>query len=336
MRKYRYLAALLLFGLGCGTNDESITKETDVQSLRQDIRSLEREMKKEMEELKTLLSNNIEQPPLIEASQPTKPDQTTVDGENRADSAPKITRMGEIAIFNESVGWTNLAAAKADSEKILRTKFARRVKVYNDKDIGTFAKKRTGNNQLDIIITFGYFPVSLYEPGNTQKEESIAEKFLEGGDIFMNTADYIFYVTKGGGKNGDAGLKTITDSNFDCWGDESPFAPTVDGKKYVPNLPAKYKSTRPMKKSQIDADDNWEVEVSFGSNGDDFHDPVIIKSTTHGGRFVIVRQIADAAPDRGKVMSEILENYVNKRIVPALSVDKKDKLATIWAKSKNF
>ena len=66
----------------------------------------------------------------------------------------------------------------------------------------TFAKKRTGNTQLDIIITFGYFPVSLYEPGNTQKEESIAEKFLEGGDIFMNTADYIFYVTKGGGKNG--------------------------------------------------------------------------------------------------------------------------------------
>ena len=264
MRKYRYLVALLLFGLGCGTNDESITKETDVQSLRQDIRSLEREMKKEMEELKTLLSNNIEQPPLVEAFQPTKPDQTTVDGQNRADSAPKITRMGEIAIFNESVGWTNLAAAKADSEKILRTKFARRVKDNNDKDIGTFAKKRTGNNQLDIIITFGYFPVSLYEPGNTQKEESIAEKFLEGGDIFMNTADYIFYVTKGGGKNGDAGLKTITDSNFDCWGDESPFAPTVDGKKYVPNLPANYKSTRPMKKSQIEADDNWEVEVSFG------------------------------------------------------------------------
>ena len=336
MRKYRYLVALLLFGLGCGTNDESITKETDVQSLRQDIRSLEREMKKEMEELKTLLSNNIEQPPLVEASQPTKPDQTTVNGENRADSAPKITRMGEIAIFNESVGWTNLAAAKADSEKILRTKFARRVKVYNDKDIGTFAKKRTGNNQLDIIITFGYFPVSLYEPGNTQEEESIAEKFLEGGDMFMNTADYIFYVTKGGGKNGDAGLKTITDSNFDCWGDDSSFTPTVDGKKYVSSLPAKYKSTRPMKKSQIDADDNWEVEVSFGSNGDDFHDPVIIKSTTHGGRFVIVRQIADAAPDRGKVMSEILENYVNKRIVPALSVDKKDKLATIWAKSKKF
>ena len=337
MRKYRYLVALLLFGLGCGTSDESMTKETDVESLRQDIRSLKREMKKEMEELKTLLASNIEQPPpVVEASQQTKPDQPPVDGGNRANSAPKITRMGEIAIFNESVGWTNLAAAKADSEKILRTKFARRVKVYNDRDIGTFAKKRTGNTQLDIIITFGYFPVSLYEPGNTQKEESIAEKFLEGGDIFMNTADYIFYVTKGGGTNADTGLKTITDSNFDCWGGDEPFAPTADGKKYVPSLPADYISQRPMKKSQIDADDNWEVEVSFGSNGGDNHDPVVVKSTKHGGRFVIVRQTPEAAPDRGNVIREILENYVNKRIVPALSVDKKDKLATIWAKSKKF
>ncbi|MBP96359.1 hypothetical protein CMK18_10455 [Candidatus Poribacteria bacterium] len=336
MKKYSYLVVLLLFGLGCGTNDESMTKETDVESLRQDIRSLKREIKKEIEELKTLLSDNIEQPPVVEVSQQKEPGQIPVDGKNRVDSAPKITRMGEIAIFNESVGWTNLAAAKADTEKILRTKFAKRVKVYNDKDIGTFAKKRTGNSQLDIIITFGYFPVSLYEPGNTQKEDSIAEKFLEGGDIFMNTADYIFYVTKGGGKNGDTGLKTITDSDFDCWGDESPFAPTADGKKYAPSLPAEYISQRPMKKSQIDADDNWEVEVSFGSNGGDNHDPVVVKSTKHGGRFVIVRQTPAAAPDRGNVIREILENYVNKRIVPALSVDRKNKLAMIWAKSKKF
>ena len=144
-------------------------------------------------------------------------------------------------------------------------------------------------------------------------------------------------MTKGGGKNDDKGLKTITDSNFDCWGDESPFAPTADGKKYVPSLPADYISQRPMKKSQIDADDNWEIEISFGSNGDDNHDPVVVKSTKHGGRFVIVRQTPAAAPDRGNVIREILENYVNKRIVPALlSVEKKNKLAIIWAETKKF
>ena len=66
MKKYSCLVALLLFGLGCGTSDESMTKETDVESLRQDIRSLKREMKKEMEELKTLLASKEVGPCLIE------------------------------------------------------------------------------------------------------------------------------------------------------------------------------------------------------------------------------------------------------------------------------
>ena len=97
------------------------------------------------------------------------------------DAESKNAQMGEVAIFNESVGWTNVGAAKEATEKILKTKL--KAKVYGDKAIGDFAKKRTEDGALDIIITFGYFPVSLYEPGNIQKEESIAEKFLEGGDI---------------------------------------------------------------------------------------------------------------------------------------------------------
>ena len=245
--------------------------------------------------------------------------------------------IDEIAIFNAKVGWTTVdAAAEATDQIVANVKTAGSIAVVDGATLADWIVKTHEDGTTDAIILFGHLPEEIYTPGNTQEDDSLVEKFINGGNIVMNAADYIFYVTTGGGANGDKGLKTITNSEFDCWGDESPFAPTVDGKKYVPNLPAKYKSTRPMKKSQIDADDNWEVEVSFGSNGDDFHDPVIIKSTTHGGRFVIVRQIADAAPDRGKVMSEILENYVNKRIVPALSVDKKDKLATIWAKSKNF
>ena len=37
-----------------------------------------------------------------------------------------VSKMGEIAIFNELVGWTNVGAAKLDTEKILKTKFARK------------------------------------------------------------------------------------------------------------------------------------------------------------------------------------------------------------------
>ena len=249
-----------------------------------------------------------------------------------------ISKMGEIAIFNELVGWTNVGAAKSDTEKILKTKFAKSIKVYNDDDIGKFAKKKTEDDELDIIITFGYFPVSLYKPGNAEKEDSLAEKFLEGGDMFMNAADYIFYVTQGGGANGENGLKTITDSNFDMWGDGNSNKPTKEGKKYTPSykeIPAQ----RPFKRVQVEGDKNWEVEVVFGDdNGGkvEMLDPVIIRHEEHGGRVCVVTQTPSAVPFRGDVMYEILENYVKEEIAAAFSVDASSKLATTWARVKKF
>ena len=92
-----------------------------------------------------------------------------------------------------------------------------------------------------------------------------------------------------------------------------------------------------MKKSQINAEGNWEIEVSLGGTVDgEKHDPVIVRNRQPGGRFVVVRQTPKAAPDRGNVIREILENYVKKEIVPALAVDTVSKLATTWSKVKNF
>ena len=102
-------------------------------------------------------------------------------------------------------------------------------------------------------------------------------------------------------------------------------------------MPNEYNSPRPMKKSQINADGNWEIEVSLGGTVDgEKHDPVIVRNRQTGGRFVGVRQTPKAAPDRGNVIREILENYVKKEIVPALAVDTVSKLATTWSKVKNF
>lgn len=334
MKNFICLLSIFIILMGCGEN-EPVLKEVAPESLRQEIRLL----RKEIQTLKTLVTSQIESTKIVAEPTTNSNPKKEIDTERkRAISGGKITRMGEIGIFNESVGWTNVASAKADTEKILKTKFARSIKVYSDKAIGNFAKKNTADNKLDIIITFGYFPVSLYKPGNVEQEDSIAEKFLEGGDMFVNTADYIFYVTQGGGKNGAEGLKNITDSNFDCWGkDADVFKPSAEGKKYVPSLPNEYNSPRPMKKSQINADDNWEIEVSLGGTADgEKHDPVIVRNRHNGGRFVVVRQTPKAAPDRGDVIREILENYVKKEIVPALAVDTRSKLATTWSKVKNF
>ena len=87
-----------------------------------------------------------------------------------------------------------------------------------------------------------------------------------------------------------------------------------------------------MKLAQIEADKNWEVEVTFGSAKDGaLLDPDVIKSTTHGGRFVVVRQTPAAAPDRGKVFSEIIDNFFGPTVAP---VDPVAKIATAWGNIK--
>jgi len=243
--------------------------------------------------------------------------------------------IDQIAIFNENVGWTTVALAKEATDQIVASvKSAKSVKVLNKAAIATFIKGTHDDGTVDAIVLFGYLPETVYTPGNTQADDSLIEKFLGGGNIVLNAADYIFYVTKGGGANGDKGLKTITNSAFDCWGAGGDvFKPTADGKKYVPSLPASYDSPRPMKTDQVKADKNWEVEVAFGATADGKKvDPAVIKSTTHGGRFVVVRQTSKAAPDRGKVFSEIIDNYFGSAVAP---VDPVAKIATAWGSIKD-
>ena len=220
--------------------------------------------------------------------------------------------IDEIAIFNEVVAWTTVDAAQAATDQIIENvKTARNIKIVNRTEVANFIAKTSNDRTIDALILFGYLPETVYAPGNSQEEDSLIEKFIEGGNIVMNTADYIFYVSADGGSNGENGLKTITDSNFDCWGvDDDVFKPTADGKKYMPSLPAEYNAPRPIKKSQIDADENWEVEISFGATDDgERHDPIVVKNKKTGGRFVIVRQTEEETLDRGAVFSEIIDNY---------------------------
>lgn len=262
---------------------------------------------------------------------------SSITGVSNAKVGP--ASIHKIAIFNEKASWTDAASAKKATDFIMKNvdSVSSEIKVYNDADIAGFAKENTDDGNLDIIITFGYFPVSLYTPGNTQKEDSLAEQFLEGGDMFINTADYIFYVTEGGGKNGENGLKTITDSTFDMWGDGNSSKPTADGKKYTPSLKAFSNAQRPFKVDQIKADKNWEVEVVFGDNdggGGSMADPIIIRHKEHNGRVCIAFQTGVPDPIeaiRGKVIHEIIDNYLKLNVI---AVDPVAKIAAAWGDIK--
>lgn len=253
-------------------------------------------------------------------------------------SSLAFAQIDQIAIFNESVGWTDVATAKAATDAIIaNVKTAKSIKIYNDAEMATFAKANTKDGNFDLMIIFGYFPVSLYTPGNAQKDDSVGELFIQGGDMILNTADYIFYVTQGGGANGDTGLKNMTNSNFDCWTDGNTCAPTADGKKYTPSLPATFNAPRAFKKAQVDEDPDWDVEVAFasGNNGANL-DPVIIKNKKHGGRVGIFFQVSDNAMPRGAVTTEMINNFIAAAIGTGTAVKPGEKLTSTWGGIKGF
>lgn len=238
--------------------------------------------------------------------------------------------IGEVAIFTEQSGWIAQGKAASEGEELQdMLKRPKNVETLNDKQIGKWAEERTDNGVADIIVTFGWFPTSLYTPGNADPDGSVAEEFLEGGNIILNTADYIFYVTQGGGANGEQGLKNMMDINADMWSDGTAIKPTADGKEYTPSLEA-FTSERTFKEAQIE--DPWEVEIVFGDNGAGFLDPAIVRDTETDGRIGIAFQEPNnPGLPRGEVLAEMIDNY----LADTLAVDPHEKVATTWGHIKS-
>jgi hypothetical protein len=242
--------------------------------------------------------------------------------------------MGEIGLFSDRAGWMAQAKAKEIADFIVANqKVSKTAKIYAENDIDDWAKKVTADGNLDILITFGDFPGTLYAPGNGQADGSVVEKFIEGGNMVLNTADYIFYVNNGAGTNGDAALKNITNSTFDLWTDGNVNKPTKDGAKYTPSL-KQFTAPRSFKSAQVDADPNWDTELVLADNGGANMDPCIIKHVKTGGRVGIVIQVADDSQPRSAVFTELLNNWV-KEIASAQAIEPKGKTSISWAELKN-
>ena len=134
-----------------------------------------------------------------------------------------LAALGDVAIFSENTGW--ISKEDADIQRAIvfddlkgAVSSVGEVVYTTDAEIGPWAEERIDDDVADILVIFGWFPTTLYTPGNSQEDDSIAERFLYGGNIILNCADYAFYVTEGGGANGENGLKTIININADMWG----------------------------------------------------------------------------------------------------------------------
>lgn len=242
--------------------------------------------------------------------------------------------IGDIALYNANVGWIDGAKAKEIGDGLVaNVKTGKSIKVYSAADLATFATANTSDGDVDVILLFGDLAETIYTPGNAQADNSIVEAFINGGNMVLNTADYIFYVNQGAGSNGDVGLKTITNSTFDMWTDGNMSVPTADGAKYTPSL-VEFSAPRAWKKAQIEADGNWNIVAVLGASADGANlDPAVIQHKTTGGYVGSLIQVPDDAQPRQAVLTEFFNNWL-PTIGSTTAVDPKAKLATTWASVK--
>ena len=251
-----------------------------------------------------------------------------------------LAALGDVAIFSENTGW--ISKENADIQRAIvfddlkgAVSSVGEVVYTTDAEIGPWAEERIDDDVADILVIFGWFPTTLYTPGNSQVDDSIAERFLYGGNIILNCADYAFYVTEGGGANGENGLKTIININADMWGGGTAITPTADGEQYTPTL-GEFTSERPFKTEQIV--DPWGVEAIFGDNGDGFFDPGIIKLNDSSGRVGICMQEPNNGElPRGQVLIEMID-FISQQpdiLAATTPVEPTGKAAVIWGDIKS-
>ncbi len=147
----------------------------------------------------------------------------------------------EIAISTQG-GWMGQGHADTETQEIVDSVTGVSIEVFTPTDLDALAdwvEAHTGDGLPDLLIMFGIFPATIYPAGNAQPDGSLAELFLDDGNVIVNTGDYIFYVGSAG--NNDAGgLANMMDvPGAAMWGDDSgstSFTSTADGQLYTPSL----------------------------------------------------------------------------------------------------
>lgn len=204
--------------------------------------------------------------------------------------------------------------------------------------------EHTGNGQQDVIIlASGTCPSALYPFPNKEPDGSNVENFVEEGNVVINVADWIFYMSYEGGvrspDNGAAGAANVFDINgltFANRGGQQD--PTNIGKQAIPSMKA-FQSDRPWHLEQFDGSD-WDVVV-FAQADKNTADPAVAVSKTPGkdGTGMIAAMWQKASPEwaekddiRGIGVAEFINNWLVEN--GTFDVEAKNKLATTWGSIK--
>ena len=264
----------------------------------------------------------------------------------------------DLAIYSgpTNPGWISQEAAIANGEAIANDADMKAIfetiNIYGDGDevgydsaLGQWMQEHTGNGQQDVFIAAsGTAPSAIYQFPNADPDGSNIENFVEDGNVFINVADWILYMSYEGGSrsadNGADGAANVFDIPGLSFGNRGgPAVPTEMGSKYIPSL-VEFQSDRPWHLEQFDGTD-WEVTPFAISNDDENSaDPAVAVNQTYGG--IIAAMWQKAQPDwegddpRAAGVIEFIANWlVENGEITTTPVEAQDKVATTWGRIKS-
>lgn len=222
--------------------------------------------------------------------------------------------FGEVLMYEGEYWWIDSLGVEIESfnaqslleaEGITVEKTARRNRVRE------WMLQTMRDDVVDVLILFGAIPDTIYPPGNTLPDGSVAEDWLEtrDGNVILNHADYAFW---GGqqARNREGGLQNIMDIPGITMWDPISMKVTADGREFTPSL-VDFRSDRPFHLDELQGD--WFPEKIFASATGDTRatraDPVIVRDGNRG-RIAIVHQTQNRKNPKGKVAAEIIINYL--------------------------
>jgi len=177
------------------------------------------------------------------------------------------TAMAADIAISTQAGWFGQAAADREMQEIVDNVTGVSVEQFatGEQDaLADWVTSHTGDGVSDLLIMCGAFPDTIYTPGNTQADDSLAELFLDDGNTIINTGDYMFYVVNGAGTNAAGGLQTMMDiAGITMWDDDTAVVVTAEGQEYTPTL-VDFATDRPFHLDELQGD--WEPELILAQN----------------------------------------------------------------------